>query len=166
MTRCCRSRRSISAHVSAPLDFFFVFGHVTLHACTRTPVLWEHSLRQGQETTRRSATHLGWERHGITLAGTCPETSEVVHQVCLASSAAMAAIPCSSSVSERATLRIGHSQGQCNVEGRFGSKTTRSKTVELLHWLLLSRRFLEPFFWGSSAHSLFFWFGFVNGLQW
>ena len=122
MTRCCRSRRSISAHVSAPLDFFFVFGHVTLHACTRTPVLWEHSLRQGQETTRRSATHLGWERHGITLAGTCPETSEVVHQVCLASSAAMAAIPCSSSVSERATLRIGHSQGQCNVGGNLAPK--------------------------------------------
>ena len=50
----------------------------------------------------------------MTLAGTCRTTSEIVHQVCLASSTTMATIPCSSFLSERATLRIGHSAPGCN----------------------------------------------------
>ena len=61
------------AHLSAPLDFSAVIGLVTLHACTRTPLLCEQC-------------DTSWlERHSMTLAAQVLEISQFLHSACQAS---------------------------------------------------------------------------------
>ena len=62
-----------------------------------------------------------WEGDSMTRAGAGGKTSQVLHQVCLASPATMAMTPCSlflsacivQFLSQRATLRVGHSPLGC-----------------------------------------------------
>ena len=127
-----------------------------------------HSLRHGQETTRRSATHLGWERHRMTLAGTGLETSQFLHSACQASPITIATIPCQLFLS---TCMIFQKEPLCVV----GTLHLAHKANATLTKILLQKNnigdgravalaaavkalFVTTFFFGSSAQSvLLFW---------